>query len=115
MVAYWDYLGADGMQSYSFEIWDFDTCVGREVVYESDAEGAKRVAIVALSVFLLKRPDLQKRLTISVRDVDGSRISDYSAADLRGQAGACRSRAVGSERRGRVGTRLIYGDHSSEI
>lgn len=78
------------MQSYSFEILDGETCVRREVVCETDVEAANRAAIVALAIFLLKRPDLRGRLKIVIRDTEGSRLSEFLASKLKGGGGAYR-------------------------
>ena len=106
--------GGGWMQSYSFEIWDGDTFLRSEVVCETDAESANRAALVALTLFLLKRPELRERLRISVRDGNGIRIGQCSASELRHQGIACKTRAVGANCRGRLGTRLLYGDLASE-
>ncbi|SCX32812.1 hypothetical protein DSM25559_4001 [Agrobacterium rosae] len=78
------------MQSYSFEIWDGETCVRREIVCETDVEAANRAAIVALAVFLLRRPDLRGRLKIVVHNADGSRLGEFLASKLKGGGGGYR-------------------------
>lgn len=75
------------MQGYSFEILDCNICIAREVICDTDSDAANRAAFVALTIFLLKRPELKERLRILVRDAEGTINGECSASQLKVRSG----------------------------